>query len=65
MYIIRKYADYWAVHDDDTGYSRALDADEMIAVQQEFESLKDDTTRAIYADQIDSIVVMKDKTGKK
>jgi hypothetical protein len=65
MYIISKYADCWAVHDDDTGFSRPLKTEEMEAVQQEFESLKDNTTLAIYADDIYSIVVKPGDAGKK
>lgn len=65
MYIIRKYADCWAVHDDDTGFSRPLKTEEMEAVQQEFECLKEDNLITVYADDIYSIVVKPGNAGKK
>ena len=40
MFFIRKYADCWAVHNDDTGESRKLTEQEQKAVQEEFPSLQ-------------------------
>jgi len=65
MYFIRKYADCWAVHDDDTGFSRPLEPEEVEKVQKEFECLQEDNLRTVYADHIYSIVVMPDNAGKK
>lgn len=55
MYYIKKYADCWAIHNDDNGKSRRLTATEVLAVQEEYPSLKDPKTCTVYADQIDSL----------
>ena len=47
MYYIRKYADCWAIHDDDTGASRPLAAKEVEAVQKEFHTLTDPKVRTV------------------
>ncbi len=36
MYFIRKYADCWAVHNDDNGRSRPLTQDEKALLLEEF-----------------------------
>jgi hypothetical protein len=46
MYYIRKYADCWAIHNDDNG--KAI-------VQEQYPSLKDPKTCTIYADEIASL----------
>jgi hypothetical protein len=55
MYYIKKYADCWAIHNDDNGKSRRLTETEVQTVQEEYPSLKDPKTCAIYADQIDRL----------
>jgi len=55
MYYVKKYADCWAIHNDDNGKSRPLTEAEVQAVQEEYPSLKDPKTCTIYADQIDSL----------
>ncbi|OJW52855.1 MAG: hypothetical protein BGO55_06200 [Sphingobacteriales bacterium 50-39] len=52
MYFIRKYADCWAVHNDDTGESRKLTEEEIHAVQEEFPALSDEQVRSIFSDNI-------------
>ena len=52
MFFIRKYADCWAVHNDDTGESRKLTEEEQKAVQDEFPSLLDEQVRSIFMDNI-------------
>jgi hypothetical protein len=62
MYFIRKYADCWAVHNDDTGRSRLLSQDEKALLLEEFKGdqdgdmrLLDDRVLTLYVDRIISI----------
>jgi hypothetical protein len=55
MYYIKKYADCWAIHNDDNGKSRPLTEKEVESVQEEYPSLKDPKTCAVYADEIGSL----------
>jgi hypothetical protein len=55
MYYIRKYADCWAIHNDDNGKSRPLSEKEVTTVQEEYPSLKDPQTCTVYADEIRSL----------
>lgn len=55
MYYIRKYADCWAIHDDDTVKSRPLTNEETEAVKVEFPELSDEKTRSVYTDKVTSI----------
>jgi len=51
MYYIRKYADCWAIHNDDNGKSRPLSEKEVVIVQEQYPSLKDPQTCTVYADE--------------
>lgn len=55
MYYIKKYADCWAIHNDDNGKSRRLTEKEVATVQEAYPSLKDPKTCTVYADQIDRL----------
>ncbi|HEX8607755.1 MAG TPA: hypothetical protein VF679_03865 [Pedobacter sp.] len=55
MYYIKKYADCWAIHNDDNGKSRPLTEKEVEAVKQELAELKDEKVITVYADQIRTI----------
>jgi len=55
MYYIRKYADCWAIHDDDTGASRPLSTQEVDALQKEYPSLADPKVRTFFTDTINII----------
>jgi hypothetical protein len=62
MYFIRKYADCWAVHNDDTGRSRPLTEDEKALLLEEFKGdqdgymrLLDDRVLTFFVDRIASI----------
>jgi hypothetical protein len=55
MYYIRKYADCWAIHDDDTGMSRKLEKEEMETVAKEFPVLLDKAVRTVFMDTLTSI----------
>lgn len=55
MFFIRKYADCWAVHNDDTGDSRKLTEKEVKLVQEEFPALLDPQVRTIFSDNIHSL----------
>jgi hypothetical protein len=55
MYYIRKYADGWAIHNDDNGEARLLTAQEVESVKKEFPDLKDEKVRTVFADQVKSI----------
>jgi hypothetical protein len=55
MYYFKKYADCWAIHNDDNGKSRRLTEKEMEAVQKEYPTLQDDKTCTVYADHIRSL----------
>lgn len=55
MYYIKKYADCWAIHNDDNGMSRKLTAQEVEQTKQEFPQLKDSKVVTVYSDVIESI----------
>ena len=55
MYYIRKYADCWAIHNDDTGVSHRLTDQEVELVSKELPKLTDPKVRTVFADQIRSI----------
>jgi len=55
MYYIKKYADCWAIHNDQTGASRALSEAEKLVLLQVFPQLADAKVRTIYADKISEI----------
>ncbi len=55
VYYIRKYADCWAVHDDDTSASRPLAPDEAEAMQKEFPALANPNVRTVFTDTINTI----------
>jgi len=57
MYFIRKYANCWAIHDDDSGASRPLNLQEVIALSKEFPALADEDLRTVFTDTILSIDV--------
>jgi len=58
MYYIRKYADCWAIHDDDTGASRPLTDEEIKAAQYEFPTLTDPNVRTVFTDTITTITLL-------
>ena len=58
MYYIRKYTNCWAIHDDDTGASRPLTAEEIKASQQEFPALTDPKVRTVFTDTITTISLL-------
>lgn len=55
MYYIRKFADCWAIYDDDTGKSRPLTRVETNLVMIEFPTLEDKDVKTIFADHFTSI----------
>jgi hypothetical protein len=55
MYYIRKYADCWAIHNDDNGKRRRLTEQEKEQAVKEFPDLAEEDVRTVYSDQIDSI----------
>jgi len=55
MYYIRKYADCWAIHNDDTGKSRPLTEKEVEVVRIEYPDLNDEKVRAVYVDQVEGL----------
>jgi hypothetical protein len=57
MFFIRKYANCWAIHDDDTGASRPLSLKEIINLAREFPALADEDLRTVFTDTILSIDV--------
>ena len=59
MYYIKKYADCWAIHNDQTGASRALSEAEKELLLQAFPQLADAKVRTIFTDTISTIT---DKT---
>ena len=69
MYFIRKYADCWAVHNDDTGESRKLTEEEQEAAQEEFPALGDPQVRSVFSDTIQSLDLppkrIRQRRGKK
>ena len=57
MYHIRKYADCFALHDDDSGASRPLNLDEIVALTTEFPDLADEDVGTVFTDTVCSIGV--------
>ena len=55
MYYIRKYCDGWAIHNDDNGEGRLLNAQEVEAVKREFPQLADEKVRTVFADEVKSV----------
>jgi hypothetical protein len=55
MFLIRKYSDCWAIHDDDTGASRPLSSEEVEIVKKAFPGLVDDKVRTVFTDTITGI----------
>jgi hypothetical protein len=55
MYYIKKYANCWAVHNDETGASRPLTEVECDQVKEEFPNLSEKQTKTVFADCIRSI----------
>jgi hypothetical protein len=55
MYYIQKYADCWAIHNDDTGKSRSLTQKEVEAVRLQYPDLNDEKVHTAFVDQIISI----------
>jgi hypothetical protein len=55
MYYIRKYKDCWAIHNDNTGSSRKLTAQEVEEVKKELPELEDPQVRTVFKDQVHSI----------
>ena len=55
MYYISKYANGWAIHNDDNGSSRLLNEEEVQAVMKEFPELEDEKVRTVFADKVKSI----------
>ncbi len=55
MHYIKKYADCWAIHNDDNGKSRKLTLKEVEEVKKEFPELEDPKVRTVFADQIKSL----------
>ena len=55
MYYIRKYADCWAIHNDDTGTCRKLTDQEVKLVSRELLALTDPKVRTVFTDQIRSV----------
>ena len=52
MYYIRKYADCWAIHDDDTGASRPLTEDEVTKAKVAFPCMNDEQLRSVFFDTL-------------
>ena len=55
MYYVRKYADCWAIHNDDNGRSRPLTEAEKELFIKEFPEIKQENVRTIFSDNIYSI----------
>lgn len=55
MYYVKKYADCWAIHNDNNGKSRPLTEKEVDTVQEEYPTLKDNQVGTFYADHIRSL----------
>ena len=55
MYFIRKYADCWAIHNDNTGKSRRLTEQEEKLLEKDNENMKKPGVCSIYADDFPQI----------
>lgn len=55
MYFIRKYADCWAIHNDNNGNSRKLSEEEKEKAKQEFPELDSSDVRTVFADEVKCI----------
>ena len=56
MYFIKKYADCWAIHNDDNGASRPLTADEKELALKEFPQLSEERVCTVFTDEAASII---------
>ena len=54
MYYIKKYANGWAIHNDDNGAS-LLNDQEVEAVKKEFPQLEDEKVRTVFTDEVKSV----------
>jgi len=55
MCYIKKYEDYWAIHNDDTGNSRRLTDEEIIKLTVKPKQLLQPWLRTLFIDQLESI----------
>ncbi|WP_224994957.1 hypothetical protein [Cesiribacter sp. SM1] len=55
MYYIKKYVNCWAIHNDTTGNSRKLTAQEVEAVKKELPELEKPQVLTVYTDRIQAI----------
>ena len=55
MYYIRKYADCWAVHNDNNGKSRPLTPQEEEMIKEAFKELANPQIRSFFTDYIHSL----------
>ena len=55
MYYIRKYANCWAIHDDDTGASRPLTENEMEEVNVAFPCMAEEKLRSVFFDNLQDV----------
>jgi hypothetical protein len=55
LYYIRKYADGWAIHNDENGKSRLLNEQEIEALKKEFPILRESKVRTLFIERINSI----------
>jgi hypothetical protein len=55
MYYIKKYANCWAIHNDQNGRSRKLTLQEIESVKNELPELKNPQVVTVYSDYIQSI----------
>jgi hypothetical protein len=55
MYYIKKYANCWAIHNDENGKGRKLTCKEVEQAKQEFPELKEAKVATVYSDVVKSI----------
>ena len=55
MWVVRKFPEAWGIYDEDTGYARILDENEIELIAGEFPQLKDDVDKMILVVEIASI----------
>lgn len=55
MWIIRKFPEAWAIYDEDTGFARMLDEDEVFLIAEEHRQLLDEAVKMILVPEIESI----------
>lgn len=57
MWVIRKFPEAWTIYDEDTGFARTLDEEEVFLIAEEHPQLLDEAVKMILVPEIESISI--------